>query len=328
MEHRIDRRDFARRSSMTVAGLLAGSIPGGGSSVGEEQNKSRGAIAEKRLVLLGLNGLARAPELNYFADGHRGASMIAAHLECVDNDFDDRATSRIVELFDLNWASSKLCKPFPEEDPAPERVREIGAALAKGSGVLRQVGHDAIFAMHAIKAFRMMPAAATPKRIDGVCRLIGSFKPWRDVEPDPEVDPPPFKDTAALSKYVLREASASLDRWIGFGQGFTGHMLTFGQAIAELAAMGDEEWAESCRTAFRKYVTVTRQGPDPDGKRYTDRKPSKLRPSDAEYWQKRGKKTLGLGHVFKYSYSYYDLLRRAGDKELRQSLDVKAYHLF
>ncbi|MCH5376476.1 MAG: hypothetical protein JJ992_21105, partial [Planctomycetes bacterium] len=144
------------------------------------------------------------------------------------------------------------------------QIDKIGAALVDGGEVLRQVGHNAIFAMLAIKAFRMLPDAATPERIDGVCKLIGSFTPWRDVEPDPDVDPPPFVETAAISKFIQREASAAIDRFVGFGQGFAGHMLTFGQSLVELAAMGDVKWAESCRTAFRKYVTVTRRGPDAD----------------------------------------------------------------
>jgi hypothetical protein len=92
--------------------------------------------------------------------------------------------------------------------------------------------------------------------------------------------------------------------------------------------MGDVRWAESCRTAFRKYVTVTRRGPEPDSKRYPDHQPSDLRPTDAAYWQKRGNNTLGIGHVFKYPYSYYDLLRRGGDPELERALNAKAYHLF
>ncbi len=102
------------------------------------------------------------------------------------------------------------------------------------------------------------------------------------MEPDPDVDPPPFADAAAASQFILREAIAAIDRFVGFGQGFAGHMLTFGQALVELAAMGDVEWAESCRTAFRKYVTVTRRGPEPDSKRYPDHKPSDLRPTDSE----------------------------------------------
>ena len=285
-------------------------------------------MSNERLLLLGLNGLARAHELDYFADGHRGASMVAAHLLCVDNDLDEHATSRIAELVDLNWASSALCEPFPDAESEPAWIDKIGVALTEGAEALRQVGHNAIFAMLAIKAFRLMPRAATSQRIDGVCNLIRSFTPWCDMDPDPDVDPPPFADPGAASQFILREASAAIDRFVGFGQGFAGHMLTFGQALVELAAMGDVEWAESCRTAFRKYVTVTRCGPGPDSPPHPDHAPSDLRPTDSAYWERRGDNTVGIGHVFKYPYSYYDLLRRAGDPELERAWDEKAYHLF
>jgi len=323
MDKNHDRRSFVKHTSAAVGGLVAGSLLGGTRSAGEEPD-----AADKRLVLLGLNALARAHELDYFADGHRGASMVAAHLLCANNNLPDRAASRIEGLFDLNWAKSALCKPFPDTQPVPDAIERIGVALAEGGEVLRQVGHNAIFAMLSIKAFRMVPAAATPQRIDGVCRLIRSFTPWRDVDPDPGVDPPPFADTAAASKFILGEANAAIDRFVGFGQGFTGHILTFGHSLVELAAMGDVKWAESCRTAFRKYVTVTRRGPDQDAKRYPDHRPSDLRPIDAEYWQRRGAKTLSIGHVFKYPYSYYELLRYADDPELRRTLDAKAYRVF
>lgn len=319
----IDRREFARQTSLALSGLMAGPLLGTYGLADDEEEP-----ADDRLLLLGLNALARAHQKDYFSDGHRGASLIAAHLMCVENEFDQQTRSRIAKLFELNWASTDLCAPFPEEDPDPDQIPRIGAALADGSGVLRQVGHDAIFAMLAIKAFRMLPSAATPQRIDGVCAMIRSFTPWRDVEPDADINPPPFTEQAAASTFILRETSDAIDRFIGFGQGFAGHMLTFGQALVELADMGDVEWAESCRIAFRKYVTVTRLGPQPDDKRYKDHPPSNLRPNDFEYWQRRGDRTLGIGHVFKYPYSYYDLLDRADDPDLARELDTKAYHIF
>jgi hypothetical protein len=304
MNKSLDRREFAAGSAALAAGLLLG---GDRPARAEER-----ALSEKRLVRLGINALARAPEMNYFADGHRGAAMVSAHIMCVDNKFDDAAAARIVELFDLNWAPSKLCKPF----------------LAEGSGVLRQVGHDAIFAMLAIKAFRMLPETATPERVEGVCKLIHAFTPWRDVDPDEDVQPPPFADEKAASRFILKEASDSIDRFVGFGQGFAGHMLTFGQALVELAAMGDVDWAESCRTAFRKYVTVTRLGPQPGDRKIKDHGFSKLRPDDTEYWKRRGDKAVGIGHVFKYPYAYYDLLARAKDPDLEKEFDAKAWQLF
>ncbi len=334
----IHRREFTKQTSAIVGALFSGSLldgemlhaqePTRPENAGAASNNQSNTKPDERLMRLGLNALARCHEMDYFADGHRGASLIAAHLMCADNEFDDPTRTRIVELFDLNWAPTALCKPFPDEKPDPDGITKIGEALADGGEVLRQVGHNAIFAMLAIKGFRMLPSAATPQRIDGVCKMIRKFTPWRDVTPDADVDPPPFSDSAAASKYVLQEASDAVDRWVGYGQGYTGHMLTFGQALVELAAMGDVEWADSCRTAFRKYVTVTRQGPDDEAKRYADHKPTNLRPDQYEYWKKRGDRTLGIGHVFKYPYSYYDLLERANDPALEREWDAKAYHVF
>ena len=141
MKEDLNRRDFTLRTSSGACGLLTGAVLGRGRSAGQDHDP-----AEKRLVLLGLNALARAHEMKYFADGHRGASLVSAHLMCVDNELDEQATARITELFDLNWASKPLCEPFPEAEPDPEQVEKIGLALADGNGVLREVGHNAIFA--------------------------------------------------------------------------------------------------------------------------------------------------------------------------------------
>jgi hypothetical protein len=75
-------------------------------------------------------------------------------------------------------------------------------------------------------------------------------------------------------------------------------------------------------------VTVTRQGPEPDAKRYSDHKPSKLRPTDSAYWEKRGDHSVDIGHVFKYPYSYYDLMKHANDPALKRNWEAKAYHVF
>ena len=88
------------------------------------------------------------------------------------------------------------------------------------------------------------------------------------------------------------------------------------------------DWAESCRAGFCKYVTLTRKGPGPGDKAIADHKPSGLRPNSTEYWQQRGDKQVDIGHVFKYPYSYYDLLRRVNNPALEQELNAKAYRLF
>ncbi|PQO31044.1 hypothetical protein C5Y96_11840 [Blastopirellula marina] len=321
MKPSFDRRHFAKM--VLAGGTLAGSAWADWLKAAEDS-----PLDDRHLVRLGMNALARAHTMNYFNDGHRGAAMISAHLMCVENGFDKPTMTRISQLVDLNWAETKLCEAFPEEDPDPDAIQKVRLALLDGSEALREVGHNVIFATLAIKSFTIMPEIATPQRVDGVCQMIRKFKPWRDEAPDESVQPPSFSDTAAASRFVLQEASDAIDRFIGHGQGFTGHMLTFGQAMVELAADGDEELAEACRTAFRKYVTVTRQGPGEDARKFNDHAPSKLRPNQAEYWQRRGDKTVGIGHVFKYPYGYYYLLDKANDPDLAKAIDAKAYHVF
>ncbi len=321
MDRHVDRRRFSQLA-------LSGSLCAAGIVPVQLWAEDPSPLDDQHLIRQGMNALARCHQMNYFNDGHRGAAMISAHLMCVENGFDDAATTRISQLFDLNWGKTKLCEPFPEEDPDPEAIQKVRLALLDGREALREVGHNVIFASLAIKSFTIMPQLATPQRVDGICQMIRKFKPWRDEAPDEEVQPPPFADSVAASRFVLQEASTAIDRFVGHGQGFAGHMLTFGQALVELAADGDEELAEGCRTAFRKYVTVTRKGPGRDARKIKDHAPSPLRPNQAKYWQQRGDKAVGIGHVFKYPYGYYDLLRRANDETLAETLDAKAYHLF
>lgn len=320
----LSRRHFAWQTSSGLCGLAAGGLWGANDAAAQKRDP-----AKKRLVELGLNGLARAHRMSYFADGHRAAALIAAHQMCEENQMPEAGRARIEQLFDLNWARTPLCETFPEEEADPSRIKQISEALMEARGSLREVGHNAIFAMHAIRGFRLLPALATPRRIEGVCKLIRMIKPWRDdTQVAEEVHPPAFSDLAATSAFVLREADRAIDRWQGHGQGFTGHMLTFGQSLIELAEMGETEAAESCREAFCKYVTITRSGPGAEDKPRPEHKPSKLRPNSPEYWHQRGDKQVDIGHAFKYPYSYYNLLRRVKDDALKQELDAKAWHVF
>lgn len=286
------------------------------------------SIQAPSLPHLGANALARAADRSYFADGHRGAALVAADVLITQTNLSDEGSARIRHLLEQNWAATELCKDFPVEDPVTDPSRVVGLTLAEGGSNLREVGHDVIFAMHAMHVFRTHPHLATPQRVEGVCRLLKSIKPWRDNPADPTVQPPPFSDARLASRFVLREALQAVPRFSGFGQGFAGHMLTFGQALIEMAATGGEEWAEACRTAFCKYVTVTRQGPAGTDRKIADHKPSVLRPNQTDYWKNRGERTLGLGHVFKYPAAYYELLDHAQDPDLQQDFEEQAWQIF
>ena len=121
--------------------------------------------------------------------------------------------------------------------------------------------------------------------------------------------------------------SAAIDRFVGFGQGFAGHMLTFGSPWWNWP-----RWVMSnglkAVAGIPQYVTVTRSGPQEGARKIKDHGFSKLRPLEAEYWARRGANTLGIGHVFKYPYAFYNLAHRADDPTLVQQFDAKAWQLF
>ena len=124
MTNAFNRREFTAGSAALATSLMFNC----NSSTSAEERM----LSEKRLVLLGINALARSPEMNYYADGHRGAAMISAHMMCVDNKFDDVASARIVELLNWNWANSKLwfrpglCRPHADFRSVSGRVGEYG----------------------------------------------------------------------------------------------------------------------------------------------------------------------------------------------------------
>jgi hypothetical protein len=99
------------------------------------------------------------------------------------------------------------------------------------------------------------------------------------------------------------------------------------QPIGRLASKTRES-ANARNFSDRGDSTVTRRGPEPDAKRYPDHRPSKLRPTDTAYWEQHGDRSFGIGHVFKYPYSYYNLMQRVDDPALKRDWEAKAYHVF
>ena len=106
MDNSVNRRAFTVASTSLVGGMLLGRP-----AAAVEQQHS---LNELNLVRLGVNALARAPQMSYFADGHRGAALISAHMMCANNQFEGAAVSRISELFHLNWRRPDCVSHFPK----------------------------------------------------------------------------------------------------------------------------------------------------------------------------------------------------------------------
>ena len=56
--------------------------------------------------------------------------------------------------------------------------------------------------------------------------------------------------------------------------------------------------------------------------------PRELFPHHFAYWEERRAQSIGLGHVFKYPYGFYEWMRLASDLRLEQRCKRIAYHMF
>lgn len=285
-------------------------------------------MLDTRYLTLGLDALSRAEQRDYFADGHLGASVIAAYLLCRENDLDARTRSAIETRIDRDLLVDQwLFAPTPDQAPERSLEAELLDALSPGIDDLREVGHNVIFTVAALEAFRHEPGAVTASRVNGICRLIAAFSTTQNVTVGSEDGIPDLAGEQEMIDFMFREYLRAVDLYSGYGQGWAGHLMTFGQAVLALARLGHPALAARARGPFRMYVKTLRRGPKVGDRLIPDHPPSDLTPLDAAYWEKKRRVREGLGHAFKYAYSFYHLLPRLRDTALRQQCLAKAYQI-
>jgi len=285
-------------------------------------------MLDRRYLTHGLDALSRAHAMNYFADGHRGAAIVAAYYLCREEDVEDGAAETIAGMVDENWTNTDLCAPFPDEEPEPALLRRIVEALDANIGLFRQVGHNVIFPSLALKAFRDAPEAITPSRVEGICKLIESFDTFEDITLDEKDDIPDFDGPESMAGFILAELLRTMEAFLDRGQGWSGHMLTYGRALIDLDLLGYTELAAHGHHAYKLYVKRTRMGPLDTDKPRPEHAPSDLRPLEAAYWERRRQHDVAIGHCFKYPYGFYGLMGLAGDPDLKRRCVEEAFRIF
>ena len=278
-------------------------------------------------LIMGLNGLSRAHAGDYFRNGHLSAAVIAAYYLCHENNLDDPTQNAVKCLIDQDLGGDALFLPAPSETPDASLIEQLLVALTPGIGDLRQVGHNVIFAAISIKAFKSVPQAVTRFRVEGICKLIAAFASTQNVTVDEGSEIPGSSVEKPLIEFIFREYLRSVVQYTGFGQGWAGHLLTFGHAVIELSRLGYPDLATRAHEAYRMYITTMRRGPGETAQRYPEHQPSKLTPLNYEYWERK-RSVSGLGHVFKYPYSFYNLISQLDDEELRQRVVAEGYRIF
>lgn len=286
------------------------------------------SVVDEQYLIFGLDALSRAHEANYFVDGHRGAAIIAAYYFCREVDIEAGAPKIIQAMIDEHWRHMSLCAPLPEEPPASDGIERILKTLELSIGRLRQAGHNVIFPSLALKALHQLPEAITPLRVNGICRLIESFTVTDDIRVTEEDAIPDLGPSPTAAEFILTEFLRTVKAFDGRGQGWSGHLLTYGRALLDLRELGYGALAVKGEAAFKQYIKRIRMGPLDTDKVRTEHVPSTRRPDQRAYWNVRQKGSVEIGHVFKYPYGFYGLLRYAGDTVLRTRCLDAGYHIF
>jgi hypothetical protein len=285
-------------------------------------------MIEDHYLIRGLDALCRAHETNYFMDGHRGAAMIAAYYLCRDAAVEEGVSQIVGDMIDEHWTHTDLCAPFPSEAADSDGLDDILKRVDQSMGALRQVGHNVILPSLALKAFQQLPEAMTPSRVKGLCALIDSFTAEEGIFLDKNDTFPDLSDPVVAAHFVLGEFLRTIEAFDGRGQGWSGHLLTYGQALVDLRELGYGSLAHSAEYGFKLYIKRIRMGPLETDKPRREHEVSDLHPQQRVYWEHRRTRSVEIGHLFKYPYGFYGLMQLAEDSDLKRRCAEAAYHIF
>ncbi len=284
-------------------------------------------MLEEAYLVRGLNALSRAHETNYFTDGHRGAAILEAYYLCCEIEMESGAADVIRATIDAHWTYTPLCAPLPEEEPDPALIAKITETLQGNVSGLRQAGHNVILPTMALKALRQLPEMVTPTRVDGICRLIEAFTTVEDIRLEEKVDIPDWGELPAVAEFVLSELLRTIEAFDGRGQGWSGHLLTYGRALLDLRELGYDALSCDAEQAFKIYIKRIRMGPLETDGRWEEHEPNDDRPHQRSYWKRRRLRPIGIGHVFKYPYGYCGLMSLADDAQVKRACEEVAYRV-
>lgn len=279
-------------------------------------------------LVLGLDGLCHAHGQDYFRDGHLAASVTAAYYLCHENGLGEHTQGLIKSRIDHELRDDAIFLPAPDEPPDSALLEQLLCTLFTGIGDLREAGHNIIFGAAALKAFRDCPDAITPSRVEGICRLIGDFTTTQNVDLEDDDGVPGIADEGALIEFIFSEYLRSVSLYAGYGQGWAGHLLTIGHAVIELSRLGYPRLAAPAHDAYRMYIKTMRRGPKETDRQIPDHPPFSLTPLDHGYWAQSKPVRPGLGHAFKYAYSFYNLLPGLNDPDLKKCCLAESHKIF
>ncbi len=283
-----------------------------------------------RFLDRGINAIARAfvkQEWTWeqFMNGHRGAGTLAGYYLLQDGLTEDASSAPIEGILEAEWGDNPLFAPMPPEPPAPSELGTLLRLLEGAFASSGHVGHNVIYPTFALRVFRQRPDLITRTRCDGIAIMARTYSP-----PEPPRFPPPEPFASrAFSAWVLESFVRCAELFRGFGQGATGHVLTYAQAVHDLQDLGYPELSRIAEAGYRDFVALVLKGPTEQDRARVQppRVPSVLHPELASFWKARPAGTMEktFAHDTKYAYALLKLCRQAQDPRLGERAQALYY---
>ncbi|WP_419873406.1 hypothetical protein [Candidatus Pristimantibacillus sp. PTI5] len=276
---------------------------------------------------------------------HFGAAAIGSYFFVTSNNLSQELTQMVISqagamVKNIVGANSVQNRYGCDEQPAVNAILE---ALDKSIDQLHWIGHNVIYSAASLLAIHELKGWGSTEDISGITDLIRAFertipgRSWigfsasevKSMEITDEEGFPAISNPNELSTFVLEQLGEFPVIYRAESHhDLIGHMLTFSHALNILYDLGHVSFFERGLPPLMKLIKVLRTShnvkPGNSIKLVSpvDQLPlqpaerANVLPIEIKFWEKDYReKDWDYGHIFKFSHSFYDHLRRIGQKK-------------
>jgi len=271
---------------------------------------------------------------------HFGAAAIASYFFLKDNNMDEEITRNMYYQTKRMLNKQKLGEVInvKEEIDFQSAEKIIIKSLEQTIDELHWVGHNVIYAALSLLAIKELQKWGDNQEIEGIFNLILSFqktipgRSWigfttkevKQLHINDEIVNE-LRNPKQLSTFILNELSQfHIIYRAESHHDLIGHLLTFSHAINIMYDLGHRDIFYRALRPLLKLVYVLRASqnlmPNTEINLHSpidclpliESKRAHILPTENQFWLKDyGAFDWDFGHVFKFSYSYFDHIKRA-----------------
>ena len=271
---------------------------------------------------------------------HFGAAAIASYFFMKDNNMEEKITRSMYSQTKMMLSKHNLGDIIAQKEEIDFKIAErmIIKSLEQTIDELHWVGHNVIYAALSLLAIKELQKWGDNQEIEGITNLILSFRKtipgrsWigfttkevKQLHINDEIVNE-LRNPKQLSKFILKELSQfNIIYRAEAHHDLIGHLLTFSHAINIMYDLGHSDiFHRGIRSLLKLvYVLHASQNLMPnteinlhspiDRLPLIESKRAHVLPTENQFWLKDYSAfDWDFGHVFKFSYSYFDHIKRA-----------------